>query len=287
MKKLISLSFFVLLYIYVYPQQQVITVDSIAIGRKPSAKINLDGSITARNFNGKRAITGSIATGQNPNTNDIVAWLNAVFYPSQVPTASISGGSTMELRAAGTQTVTLNWTAGRQAATEPLYAIMVSGNLQTFTQPSAPGTVSGTQAVTITYNTNQSFSNTVTTTDGKSASATTTFTYLPQSYRGFISDVSGIGNSSSDATIRGLAYGFTTSRAMSYTTGSASNKYFVYAYPASFGDLAGLSINGFPSLASMTKITRAFTNASGYTQNYNIYYTNNAQTTSGYPVVAN
>ena len=91
MKKLFFITLLSFLYIYVYSQQQVITVDSIAIGRKSAAKINLDGSITARSFNGKRPITGSIATGQNPNTNDLIAWINAIFYPSQVPTAGLSG----------------------------------------------------------------------------------------------------------------------------------------------------------------------------------------------------
>ena len=178
MKKLFFITLLSFLYIYVYSQQQVITADSIAIGRKSAAKINLDGSITARSFNGKRPITGSIATGQNSNTNDLIAWINAIFYPSQVPTAGLSGtNTTSELESPGSFSTTLNWTAGRQAATEPIASVVVDGVSKTFTQPAAGGSTSGSHSQSISANVTRTFTNVVTTVDGKSASASVTFAW--------------------------------------------------------------------------------------------------------------
>ena len=52
-------------------------------------------------------------------------------------------------------------------------------------------------------------------------------------------------------------------------------KYIFYAYPASFGDLSTISVGGFDSFNAFNKITRNVTNASGYTESYNIYIAKN------------
>jgi hypothetical protein len=285
MKRLLTF-IFLLICFNTFGQIQRVIGDSTAIGVKPGAKINLDGSITARSFNGKRAITGSVATGQNPNTNDLIAWINAIFYPSQVPTATLTGGSQQELRSSGTGSATLNWSAGRLAATEPISSIVVNGISQSFTQPGAPGTVSGTQSVTLTYNTNQTFTNTVTTTDGKSASATTSFTYLPRRYWGRTSTE--IPDNATILAATGGGSELSSSKAKSgfIVTAFGSNRIF-FAYPSNLGDLTGLTIGGFDSLSAFVKNVISVTNASGFTQNYNVYVSTNTFSATTPSIITN
>ena len=53
------------------------------------------------------------------------------------------------------------------------------------------------------------------------------------------------------------------------------SKYIFYAYPASLGALSSISVEGFGSLDAFTLTTRNVTNASGHSQSYNIYISNN------------
>jgi len=65
------------------------------------------------------------------------------------------------------------------------------------------------------------------------------------------------------------------SKAGTFTiTASGSNRVF-YAYPSNLGDLSSVNIGGLESLSSFNKSVISFTNASGYTQNYNVYTSNN------------
>lgn len=235
------------------------------------------------------AITTIPEVGTNPGTNlPIDEWINNTFYGSQVPTATLTGGVTLELQSSATLNYTLNWSAGRQAATEPIATIVVAGNSESFSQPSPGSSVSGTQAVSFAANTNVTYSNVVTTTDGKSATATTTFTFLPRRYWGLISDTTGIGNDSfDDDIITALNNELSASKSKSFNTGNPSGTQFlVYAYYATAGELTQFDMNGFPSLEAMNHVTRDFTNAAGYTGQWIIYWSKNGQTLSS-TVVAN
>lgn len=67
-----------------------------------------------------------------------------------------------------------------------------------------------------------------------------------------------------------------TSRSKSWNTGSpAGSEHFFYAYPATFGALSSLTLNGFPSLPAFTETIRNFVNAQGVTVSYRIYVSNN------------
>ncbi len=257
-------------------QQQNITVDSIAIGRKPTSKINLDGSITAKNFNGKRPITGSVATGQNPNTNDLVAWLNSVFYPSQAPVATLTGGITYEMSSPSIPSVTnLSWSYGRQLATENISTVTINqgvGSVFT-TQPSAGGYVNGTIPVTVTPNNNTTFTLTVTTIDGKTATASTSVSFLPKKFWGRTSktaaDINDLFNSSGGGTQ------LSANKSGTYNImASGSNRVFV-AYPTTLGDLTSINIGGLESIEAFSKTVISYTSVNGYTQNYNVYTSNN------------
>ena len=215
--------------------------------------------------------------------------LNYVKIQTQNPTASLSGGSNYELHSAGTFSPTLNYSAGRLAAgtnvaaTSPFASITVAGVSKSTTGCSSPPcTISGTQGVTVTYNTNTSFSNVVVTTDGKSATATTNFNFYSTYYRGYVSS-----SSPTDADLYSAGYNFLNVSNSKATSGTLSNpsgsSYIVFAYPARFGT-ATITIGGLGVSYILT--TRSLTNQSGYSENYNIYVSP-YQTSSGVSFVVN
>ena len=204
--------------------------------------------------------------GSNITSNDFIT---NVFYQSQPPTSSLTGGFVYEFTTAGTQSKVLNWSGGRSAATTPLATINVDGVNQTFTQPSQGASVSGTKTVTITNNSVQTFTNTVTTTDGKIAVSTTQFSPQNKIYAGFVTSAT-----PTDADIfaaTGSAYVGGTFSASINQSGAlstpSSSKYFIFAAPASYGT-PNVNINGLG--VSFNLITRSFTNASGFTSSYTI-----------------
>lgn len=228
------------------------------------------------NFNGNRPITLNIPgfIGLNPGGNNLADFLNNLFYPSQPPTANLTGVFTNnELETPGSFSTTLNWTAGRQLATEPLASVVIDGQSKGFSQPGPGGTVSGTHSQSIPKNTNRAFVLTVTTIDSKTATSSVTYTWLPKAYWGRTANVAA--NSTDILASAGGSNILTNSKARTITvTASGSNRVF-YAYPSNMGDLTSINIGGLESIASFTKTVISFTNASGYTQNYNVYTSNN------------
>ncbi|MEO5889743.1 MAG: hypothetical protein ABIQ31_05785 [Ferruginibacter sp.] len=222
-------------------------------------------------------ITTIPVVGTNPGVNiPSAAWIAAAFYGSQPPTATITGGSNLELTSAATLSQTLNYTASRQSATATLASIVVAGTTKTFTQPSQPGTVSGTQAVTVTTNTTTTYSNVVTTTDGKTATAATTYSFSPKRYWMYST-----GSPPSSADIVAAAGGsseLTATKIKSVQFAvvvTGTNKYVSYAYPSSYGALSSIIISGLESIGAFDLTTVSVTNASGFTQNYYVYTTQN------------
>lgn len=210
---------------------------------------------------------------------------------TQNPTATISGGFLQELiNPTGDPLVyTVNWTAGRLAAgvnakaTDPIATILVGGIPQTFAQPPPGSTVSGTQSISVPRNINSTFSIVVTTTDGKTATASTVYPFSPKRYFGWTTTTS-----PTDEEILILGQEYSTSKAKDWVQGppAPDGQHLVFAYPDSEGDLTDLKINGFPSIEAFTKVTRELTNASGYTQSYNIYISINLFTVTGTTTVS-
>lgn len=237
------------------------------------------------------AITSLPELGDNPGTNITSEnFIIEEFYKSQAPSATLTGGATLEFRSAQTMNYTLNWSAGRLAATEPLQSIIVAGQAESFTQPSAPGTVSGTQGVSFPANTDITYSNIVTTTDSKSTTATMTFSFLPKRYYGWIStsDTAGIGTFGyDDSKITSLGSELTSSKTKSWNTGNPTGtQIYVYAYYYTAGNLNNLILNGFNSLDAFNVVQRQFTNALGFTGQWIIYWNKNGQTLSS-DIIAN
>jgi hypothetical protein len=230
------------------------------------------------------AFTSLPSVGFNPGSNlTPTQIIKAAYYDSQKPIATLTGGQQVELMVGGANVnYTLNWSAKRQIATHPITSIAVNGINQTFTQPSALGTVNGTYVAPVQRNVTNTFKNIVTTDDGKADTASTTFTFLPKRYFGWLTT-----NTPADADLIAAGGELTSNYTKTWTQAApGSSKYLVFAYPASFGVLPHIDINGFPSIASFNLTTRSVTNASGYTQSYNIYVSVNQFTVTGTTSIA-
>lgn len=245
-------------------------------------------------FNGNRPITrdfGSV-TGVNLGTSDVSTTLAELLYPSQKPTASLTGtygGNTassfsLEKTGSASISVTLNWSAGRSAYTDDISSIVVDGVSQSFTPPAASSSVSGTQSSTVTANANTTLSSTVTTSDSKTATASVGISWRTKWYYGFIS--SGITNPS-DGDISGLSgQALTTSRIQNsgghdIIVANSTNRRFVIVQDAALdpGSANQIFVGGLNSTGAFTKTTRSYTNSLGYSYSVNIYVLEN--TTSG------
>ena len=193
-------------------------------------------------INSKAAITRRPQDGGVYNYDSLSSsWqlINNNFFvkiTTQNPTASLSGGGNYELHSSGTFTHNLNYSASRLAATSsasatnPISSITVAGNSEPITGCGIPPcTISGSQNVTITYNTNTTFSNVVITTDSKSATANTSFNFYSEYYKGYVSS-----SSPTDSDLFLAGYNFlntANNRATSGTFSSpSSSKYIVFAY---------------------------------------------------------
>jgi len=251
-----------------------------------TAQIQVDSLIAKQSFklNGRKVtgISNDISFSNADTSKLLTEWaaknLGFVKIVSQNPTATLSGGFAQERLATGDNlTYTLNWGAGRQGAgtnilaTATLATITVAGTAESFTQPSAPGTVSGTQTVSIARNTTTSFNNTVTTTDGKSANAGTSFTFYDKRYLGWSETTTPTNDEILAAVYKDNSGGTTSLTQVLAQIGTA--KYLFYANTST---VSGVVVNGFPSTAAFSLNNSAtVNNASGGTTTYHITVSNN------------
>jgi hypothetical protein len=210
-----------------------------------------------------------------------------LFNQSQPPTASLSGGVNLEV-SASSSSGTLNWSYGRQSATATIASAVINpGSLNVFgSQPSQPGTISGTQSVTIPATGSITFTETVTTIDSKIATASTTYNRLPEFYYG--RSASATPNQTIILAVAGGSNPLSASKAQTglVITASGSN-YPYFAYPSSEGAINNIfDVNGFNVTSAFNQTTVSVTNASGYVQNYFVY-TLNAATSSNYAITTN
>lgn len=246
--------------------------------RYPAIVMRTDGTMWRTLGNGAYwyAIGGSVDSLNTYVTHTALndTLLNYVKIQTQNPTATLTGGISQEVVASGSAlSYTLNWGAGRaaatstQAATNPLSSIVVAGTSQTFSQPSAGSTVTGTQGVSVTRNTTTTYTNLVTTTDSKTATATTTFSFYNRRYLGFSATTT-----PTQTEILSALYkdnnGGTTSLSQTIPQQSTA-KYLFYVNTST---VTSVVVNGFPSTSAFSlNNSITFVNASGGT--YNGYYT--------------
>jgi hypothetical protein len=103
-----------------------------------------------------------------------------------------------------------------------------------------------------------------------SCNGNTTVSFMQKRYWGVSSN-----SSLNDAQIIALNSEFSSSRSQTRTM-APSAQYLYFAYPASFG-AATFTVNGLPN-TDWTLIQRSFVNASGYSESYRIYRSNNMLT---------
>jgi len=234
-------------------------VDSVAL---------IGGQITGFTVSSIPTIGQVITTGTPDNV------IKQMFAQTQAPTAGLSGGTVYELRTTSV-THNLNWSYGRQAATATIAtAAITPGPLNVFTtQPAQSGSVSGTQSVTSAANVDKTYTLTVTTSDSKTATASTTDSFLPNVYWGRTAS-----SSPSSATIIGTAGGganLQNSKSRTFNVTASGSNFIYFAYPSSLGALTSITIGGFESIGVFTASTVSVTNASSYVQNYTVYVSNN------------
>jgi hypothetical protein len=229
------------------------------------------------------------AIGDNPGINISPGqFIMAEFYKSQPPTAGLSGGNTYEFKGTGTTVHNLSATIGRQAATTPIASAVITAPSQSyplsFSQPPVSGSVVVTQSVTTPNNTNTTYTLTVTTQDSKTAQATTTDSWLPKRYRGWVTDTTGIGTPAySNIIIQNLTNELSSSKSWTFNTGNPTGtQFYVIAYYVSAGALNSLVQNGFPALDAYNSTSRSFTNAASpsFTGTWYFYWSKNGQTLS-------
>ena len=132
----------------------------------------------------------------------------------------------------------------------------------------APGTLTATDSAS--YTTTRNYVLTVGNAIGN-ATANSIVAFEDRNYDG-VSSLSSL----NDAQIIALASTpFGTSRVMRDTL-DPSAQYIYFCYPAAYG-AATFTVGGLPNTA-WTLVTRAFVNASGYSESYNIYRSNNLLT---------
>lgn len=258
-----------------------------------------DGAGSSTTFNGNRPITLGLSpfVNVNPGTNDVAEWIQKVFYPSQGPTAGLtmsfvnpangstvtSSPATLEMMAAGANIpITLNWTAGRDANTEPLATVTLAGVSQTFSQPAQGASTTGSMSASFGRNAFVSFINYVSTSDGKNASSTVSISFSWKRYSGFMTLPSGSANyTPTSSDILALSnQAFSSSRAhISPSLTPTGEQHLIIAYPLAWdpgpSTAAKIWIGGLESSGNFIRRTIDFTNQSGGNTTYVVYILTN------------
>lgn len=181
----------------------------------------------------------------------------------------------VEKTAAASIAVNLNWTAGKQEYTDSLRSVTVGDVAQTITQPTNPGSISGTVSKTVTANMDTHFTNVVVDKDGNNVTASANVYFQNKWFYGFATS-----NVFTNNLVQGLNNFFSTSATADgrtlYMGTLASAKYAWLAFDAGLdaSNLLRIIIHGFDQTDQFTRSTVSFTNASGYTTNYIVYVSN-------------
>lgn len=112
-----------------------------------------------------------------------------------------------------------------------------------------------------------------------SGSISRAVTFSPKRYWGVHANTTLV-----DSDIIAMSQEFSASKSKSISYDCSGGKYFYLCYPSSSGLPANATVGGL-AFSDYTVSTQGFTNASGYTQNYNVVRCNNIQTGSAINVV--
>lgn len=199
----------------------------------------------------------------SPTLTDVKLALDSLLYVN-VAISSMAGGSSNEVGST-VANVSLTWvinkTVTSQSLNQGIGAIAVALRAWAIT------------GANLTSNTTY----TVTAGDGVTTdTGSTSVSFYHKFYWGLDPDTT-----VTDPEIIAFSSQFDTGRANTKTF-TAAGQYIYFAYPASWG-AASFKVNGLPNTA-WTLLTRAFVNASGASESFNIYRSNSLQNGSGIEV---
>ncbi len=241
-------------------------------------------------FDGDRPITSLPTVGFNAGTiTDLVDWVNAVFFRARPPLASLSGGNTRELGSSPALSLSFNATK----VDNPITLITITSPNGTVTPSGTDTTIpnginivptgntqSGSRAATAEQDVSTTF--TLTVGDGStSPTAQTSVSWLSKRYWGkfptFTAPTDGEILALTGAGV-GTGNELANSYNKSYNGINGAGEYLMFAWPTAFGTSPTFTVNGLPNTA-FTKIrsNSPFTNASGYTRNYDVWISNTPQ----------
>jgi hypothetical protein len=193
----------------------------------------------------------------NPTYQTVATALDALLYVPLQLTSFSNNINTVEI-GGSTTNVVLTWAYNKAVTAQSINQGF--GSLPVGQRTATDGS---------TFSTNRTYS--LTATDGSTpVNGSTSVTFMQKRYWGTSANTT-----LNDAQIIALNSEFASSRSQSRII-TAAAEYIYFAYPASFGT-ASFTVNGLPNTA-WTLVTRAFVNASGYSESYNIYRSNNLLT---------
>lgn len=187
---------------------------------------------------------------------DVKEQLANLLYEAISITSFTNNVGTVELGSTVTS-VTLTWATNKAPTTLTLDGTAMDVALKTHTY----------SGLNLTSNT----SYTLKVTDERDASAekSTSISFVNGVYYGAINS----GATVDSAAILGLTRKLQGSKATTFTTNAGNGQYIVYAIPAKYGTPA-FNVGGFDGGFHL-QTTIDFTNASGHTESYNVYYSDN------------
>lgn len=154
--------------------------------------------------------------------------------------------------------VTISWVLNKIPAVQTLDGAAVDVDLRSMTLTGLGITA------------NRSFALAVTDERSATDSASTSITFLNGVYYGILDDDATIDS----AAVLGLTRKLQGGRGITFTSTAAAGQRIAYAIPARYGTPV-FAVGGFEGGFSMAQ-TFDFTNASGYTESYNVYLSDNA-----------
>jgi hypothetical protein len=239
--------------------QNAISITYSQVSKKVTFSVKNDGTTIGINAENELEVTEVPSELVSYNGDTLKNTLDDLFYVN--PTVSLSGGSSYE-KGQTVSTVNLSWTYNKSGIVSQSINQGI-GSLD----PDLRAYAHEGQTIT----TNRTY--TITGNDGKNnCSGSATIAFYNKRYYGTSAD----GTLDDSEILAQLTGEFSTSRSQIRTFNCSGGQYFYIIYPSSWGT-ASFKVGGL-SFTDMNLEVRSFTNASGYSENYNIYRPNNIQT---------
>ena len=235
-------------------------------------------------FNGNRTVTRPGLPAINTGDSTVTKWLDSYFFPEPAPVVNISPtiGNSLEYMSAGAAlTTSLTWTVTRPLQSSAITSITVNGTSITPDPIVEGATQSGTlTSQTLNRNIVTTYAITGINASTYTSTKTTTIQWYWKRYWGaFLSDYppTDVRFSISDVQIlaltgAGVGSGseLSTTLVKNYDNITAGGKYLVFVWPTAFGQPTFV-INGLVSTAFTKARSNTFVNASGGSNNYDVW----------------